>query len=156
MTEEIQLRWTTAELIDSLLNGTALPGQTGPYDYLYHRDTAAHWLNEQAKDCMKGFMEYFGAILYVAAHDRDEDARMQCLNYVASSQWAGVEAFLVAMSFDPIDDIRQLALEGLAYREFSSFRAVATRLLDDSNLEIRVQAKAMLDREQWTIHKLDV
>ena len=101
-------------------------------------------------------MEYFGAILYVAAHDRDEDARMQCLNYVASSQWAGVEAFLVAMSFDPIDDIRQLALEGLAYREFSSFRAVASRLLDDSNSEIRVQAKAMLDREQWTIHKLDI
>jgi hypothetical protein len=43
---------------------------------------------------------------------------LKCLNYVASAQWAGVEAFLVAMSFDPIDDIRQLALEGLAFREF--------------------------------------
>jgi hypothetical protein len=59
------------------------------------------------------------------------------------------------MSFDPIDDIRQLALEGLAVRQFSSFRDVASRLLEDSNSEIRVQAKAILDREQWTIHHFD-
>jgi hypothetical protein len=154
MTEYIPY-WTTDQLMAALLNKAELPDYDGKYDYLYHRETAAHWLNKKAKDSMNSFMDSFGAILYVAAHDRDEDIRLKCLNYVASAQWAGVEAFLVAMSFDPIDDIRQLALEGLAFREFQSFRSVANRLLEDSNSQIREQAKAILDRQQWTIHQLD-
>jgi hypothetical protein len=99
-------------------------------------------------------MESFGLILYVASHDTDADIRLECCKYVFLSQWAGLEAFLVAMSFDPDDDIRQLTLEGLGLREFPSLNFVAKRLINDSNPNIKEQADAMLNKRQWHISQL--
>lgn len=152
MAEDLKHLWTTADLAAALLHGTRLPGEPdGPppwpvyLDHTYRRQTAAQVLGERAghsADCL-------GPLLYVAAHDEDEDVRLRCLEQVFASGWVGLDAFLVAMTFDAMDSVRQLALEGLALREFPSLHAVATRLLNDPDSGIREQAAGMLTGASW-------
>lgn len=152
MNESVEHLWTNSDLAAALLHGTRLPGEpAGPPpwpDYLdqtYRRQSAAWFLAKR----LAGSAECLGPLVFVAAHDTDEDVRMACLKVLFESGWAGLEAFMVAMSFDPIDDVRRLALEALGLLGAASQAAVAQRLLNDCDSEIREKAQAMLADESW-------
>ncbi len=150
--EGVKHLWTTADLTAALLHGTRLPGEPdGPppwphyLDRTYRRQTAAQILGERvvhSVDCL-------GPLLYVAARDEDEDVRLRCLERVFASGWVGLEGFLVAMTFDAMDCVRQLALEGLALSECQSLHTAADRLVNDPDPDIREQAAGMLAGDSW-------
>jgi HEAT repeat protein len=144
--------WTNDDLAAALLHGTRLPGEpVGPPpfpDYLaitYRRQSAAHFLGKRAKRAA----ECLGPLLFVAAHDEDEGVRLTCLEQLFGSRWAGLEEFMVAMSFDPANEVRRLAIEALGLMEADSQLPVARRLMADSDSEIREKARAMLAYESW-------
>lgn len=152
MAEGVKHLWTVADLTAALLHGTRLPQEpVGPppwptyLDATYRRQTAAEILGERAGRSS----ECLGPLLFVAAHDEDEDVRLRCLEKIFATDWTGLEGFLVAMSFDCQDSVRQLALEGLALREFPSLAAVAARMVDDPDADIQEQARAMLAGGSW-------
>ena len=157
MAEDVKHLWTTADLAAALLHGTRLPGEpAGPppwpvyLDNTYRRQTAAQVLGERAGNSV----DCLGPLLYVAAHDEDEEVRLECLEQVFASSWVGLEAFLVAMTFDAMDSVRQLALEGLALREFPSLHTVAARLAKDPDPDIRGQAAGMITGGSWSRWRL--
>ncbi len=152
MAEGVTHLWTVADLTAALLHGTRLPQEpVGPppwpvyLDTTYRRQTAAEILGERAGQSS----ECLGPLLYVAAHDEDEEVRLRCLEKVFASGWTGLEGFLVAMTFDSLESVRQLALEGLALREFPSLAAVAARMVGDPDADIQEQATAMLAGRSW-------
>ena len=107
--------WTNADLAAALLHGTRLPGElTGPppwpdyLDHTYRRQSAARFLGK----CAAGSAECLGPLVFVAAHDEDDEVRLVCLEVLFGSGWSGLEAFMVALSFILSDEVRRLALEG--------------------------------------------
>ena len=152
MAEGVEHLWTTADLTAALLHGTRLPGEpTGPPpwpDYMdgaYRRQTAAAVLGRRAAaspDC-------FGPLAFVAGREGDEDVRLRCLEQLFEARYPFLEGLLVALSYDPAESVRQLALEGLGLLDSPSLGAVAERLSADPDPDIRGQAAAMLAGESW-------
>jgi hypothetical protein len=150
--EGVEHLWTTADLAAALLHGTRLPSEpAGPPpwpDYLdgtYRRQMAAAVLGRRAAaspDC-------FGPLVFVAGRDGDEDVRLRCLEQLFEARYPYLEGLLVALSYDPADRVRQLALEGLGLLDCPSLAAVATRLLADPDPDIRGQAAGMLAGGSW-------
>jgi HEAT repeat protein len=150
--EGVEHLWTNGDLAAALLRGTRLPGEPeGPppfpiyLDHTYRRQSAARFLGKRAV----GSAECLGPLLFVAAKDEDEDVRLACLEELCKSGWPGLEAFMVALSFDPSDEVRRLALEALGLLEAPSQLPVARRLLADRDPEICEKARAMLADESW-------
>ena len=152
MPEGVEHLWTNADLAAALLHGTRLPGEpTGPppwpdyLDHTYRRQSAARFLGKRAA----GSAECLGPLVFVAAHDEDEEVRLVCLEVLFGSGWSGLEAFMVALSFDSSDEVRRLALEALGLLGAASQLPIARRLLEDRDPEIREKVRAMLADESW-------
>lgn len=93
--------------------------------------------------------ECLGPHVFVASHDSDEQVRLTCLEVLFGSGWVGLEAFMIALTFDPADEVRRLALEALGLLDAASRMPVALRMSEDSDPEIRDKARAMLAEESW-------
>jgi len=150
--EGVEHLWTNADLADALIHGSRLPGEPqGPppwpdyLDHTYRRQSAARFLGKRAATSA----ECLGPLVLVAARDEDEKVRLACLEVLFGSGWAGLEAFMVALTYDPSDEIRRLALEALGLMGAASQLPVARRMLDDRDREIREKARAMLADESW-------
>ena len=129
----------------------AAAGQpTGPppwpdyLDHTYRRQSAARFLGKRAA----GSAECLGPLVFVAAHDEDEEVRLACLEVLFGSGWPGLEAFMVALSFDSSDEVRRLALEalGLLARRASSHRAASAGGPRPGDPR---EGRAMLADESW-------
>jgi HEAT repeat protein len=155
--ESAEHRWTVSDLTRALLHGTRLPGEPdGPPPFPqymlhgYRRESAARDLGKRAVDAP----ECLAPLVFVATHDDDEDLRLVCLQQLFEVGWPGLEAFMLAMTFDPSAKVRRLALEALGLREFPSTSSAANRMLADSDAEISEKARAMLAGEKWDVWQL--